>query len=984
MQPQSNKETQNKVNSDRLKRTEAYAEKVRLMFAQTVNDIMALNKRIPNIAEGQMYSFDGDTQKVQNEVERLLRRLQSVCVAAIKSGISLEWAQANSECDKLVSSAFGKKALDGSGKYAGYTNRNDAAMKAFVNRTDKGFDLSSRVWQSVKQLKDEMEVALTVSMGEGASSQEISRNVRKYLNDPDLMFRRFRYKAGEKDIIDPSTGEVTGKEIVWGKKWKKRVLDDNTGKYRWIDYNKNNYPSGQGVYKSSAKNAMRLARTETNMAYRNADFERWQQMDFVLGVRIEPTSHTKKERKKDICDKLAGDYPKDFRFEGWHPQCFCIATPILVSDEEMIAKAEAEDRGEAYQFKAKPIKKCPEGFNQWVVKNGEKIKLSRSMGNEPYFLAHNRAAIDNILNPKASLTPQELAEIRHSERTPEKEKMLKEYWDKKVAAGNELRARKVVLNNRANNILSIAENNGYSEFGIDVTDLKSAIGGGDIAAIAAQTKSLIAKMQSIKRPIIVDAKSTIKTGADYGEFDASELNASISSGKLLAIKKSTETALAAIKAIKAQEDALSDLIPNAHGWHKQFTMAELQGVYTAVKSKISSFPSRLDEKKEKLEFEIGWVEDHKKYKTWAVARDAYKRELTIVKREIQLKSLADDAAKYLKLASLSKSDDLIKLSSGLRTLLSKPDVDLTLASKKVEELKILFNQSKAEEVETIIGKPQKVIRETLDELKARLGDKLPKTLTNLDKTIDKYDAIWRGKNEVKYADEIRQVMQEVFDAHDFGMNIKLDALDKVLSTHFKNTFEVGRSGGYCGSHSTSGPIERTHARLMAAHKLFGINRDKDLLSGQLQRNEYEKYGNLLDHNIAESLKKNTATWYGAIEVRFKKDKVIATWTAADSLGGTYQPTLVSDPRSSSFDSREAVPLKGAVINDLNDFKKKYINTYLELQYHGDLTPDCVESISFPYDLLSYMYSNDYKIALKWKAKGVKIFYINDEGNLKSL
>lgn len=119
-------------------------------------------------------------------------------------------------------------------------------------------------------------------------------------------------------------------------------------------------------------------------------------------------------------------------------------------------------------------------------------------------------------------------------------------------------------------------------------------------------------------------------------------------------------------------------------------------------------------------------------------------------------------------------------------------------------------------------------------------------------------------------------------------------------------------------------------------------------------------------------------------MRFKKDKVIATWTAADSLGGTYQPTLVSDPRSSSFDSREAVPLKGAVINDLNDFKKKYINTYLELQYHGDLTPDCVESISFPYDLLSYMYSNDYKIALKWKAKGVKIFYINDEGNLKSL
>ena len=32
---------------------------------------------------------------------------------------------------------------------------------------------------------------------------------------------------------------------------------------------------GEGVYKSSARNAMRVARTKTNMAYRKADNERW-------------------------------------------------------------------------------------------------------------------------------------------------------------------------------------------------------------------------------------------------------------------------------------------------------------------------------------------------------------------------------------------------------------------------------------------------------------------------------------------------------------------------------------------------------------------------------------------------------------------------------------------------------------------------------------------------------------------------------------
>lgn len=35
-------------------------------------------------------------------------------------------------------------------------------------------------------------------------------------------------------------------------------------------------------------------------------------------------------------DKLRfEDYPKDFKFEGWHPQCFCYVTPILVSEDEM-------------------------------------------------------------------------------------------------------------------------------------------------------------------------------------------------------------------------------------------------------------------------------------------------------------------------------------------------------------------------------------------------------------------------------------------------------------------------------------------------------------------------------------------------------------------------------------------------------------------------------------------------------------------------
>lgn len=389
----------------RVKRTEAYAERVRLLFATTVNEILALNKSVPQLGEGEMFSFDAESAKKQKEVERLLRQLHSVATMAIENGIRLEWAQANVECDKLVQSCFGKKVLE-SPEFTAWTQRNKSAMSAFINRSENGLNLSQRVWKSVRQLRDEMEVAITVSVGEGESAASMSRKVRQYLNDPDLMFRRFRYK-------DPETGE-------WKRKWKKRIKDPATGKVKWIDYDKSSYQdewTGPGYYKSSAQNAMRVARTETNIAYRRADQARWEQMDFVLGQRVQLSgSHP----KKDICDKLAGDYPPDFVFDGWHPQCFCFVTPILVDEDEMQKVTEAFLRGETYVPKGKRIKDYPENFKSWVRENEENIAAARERGTEPYFIRNNAAAINDILDPAPKrLSPLEIAERRHEARTPE-------------------------------------------------------------------------------------------------------------------------------------------------------------------------------------------------------------------------------------------------------------------------------------------------------------------------------------------------------------------------------------------------------------------------------------------------------------------------------------------------------------------------------------------------------------------------------------
>ena len=384
-----------KETEARIKRTEAYAEKVRLLFAQTVNDILALNKTMPELDDGVMFSFDGESMKKQKEVEALLRRLHSAVTLAIREGVDVEWSKANAEADRLIKSVFGRKVLD-SPEFTAWTRRNTEARDAFLARSEKGLNLSDRVWKSVNQLRDEMEVAITVSIGEGKSASAMSREVRQYLNDPDLMFRRFRYKKGEDDGGNP----------IYGRKWKKRVKDEATGQYRWIDYDRDSYPTGQGVYKSSAKNAMRLTRTETNMAYRRADHERWMQMDFVIGQRIQ-TAHDHKE--KDICDKLKGDYPKDFVFDGWHPQCFCFATPILLDDRYTDSMEDMFLRGEDWEGEIRKraeehsIRELPDSFKRWVSENSEKIAASRKRGTEPYFLRENRAAVDGILGKKQSV-----------------------------------------------------------------------------------------------------------------------------------------------------------------------------------------------------------------------------------------------------------------------------------------------------------------------------------------------------------------------------------------------------------------------------------------------------------------------------------------------------------------------------------------------------------------------------------------------------
>lgn len=372
-------------------RTEHYADNVRRLYATATDELLKLSAMKASNGVSAAFSFS-DNKRLSEQANAILRALYSGVYNEIKGGVIAEWGNANKSCDALITSIFGRKVKEDN-HYARFFARNKESVDAFFKRKSEygGLNLSQRVWKYVGDFKTEMEMALSVAMGEGKSAATISREVRKYLQRPDMMFRRFRVKTGEQDIFD-ADGNVIGKEPVYGRVWKRKVVDAVTGNVSWQTVNLKDYSFGRGVYRSSYKNAMRLARTETNMAYRTADQERWRQLDFVIGYRVVLSDN---HPEPDICNDLSarrgekgsrGVYPKDFVFKGWHPQCRCYVVPILADEKEFDKIQEAILNDEPIPESKSVIREPNKYFQDWWMKNKKRVSEAQSL---PYWVKDN-------------------------------------------------------------------------------------------------------------------------------------------------------------------------------------------------------------------------------------------------------------------------------------------------------------------------------------------------------------------------------------------------------------------------------------------------------------------------------------------------------------------------------------------------------------------------------------------------------------------
>lgn len=336
-----------------LSRQEKFTREQRIIFDRVARSIANLiNKPEIRFTKGSM-NFP---PYIRREITKIITVFHDDTLKLMEDYTTEAWQISNTKNDAIVSNYL-KVLGKATGVEAGqYFLKNTSALEGFLSGKHGTETLSESVWKVARQLRGEMEIHLGLGITNGDSADKISQRIRQYLNNPEALFRRVR---------DKETGRLMASRAMAA------------------------YHPGQGIYRSAYKNAVRVARSTTNMAYLMSDHIRWGQMDMVIGKRISLSASHPDYNFPEICELCEGDYPKDFIWTGWHPQCLCNQTPILSDEKDFLKYLETGKK-----TPPKMITKYPSEFVRFAKNNYEKFSGYKSV---PFWLEDNKELIEEMI-----------------------------------------------------------------------------------------------------------------------------------------------------------------------------------------------------------------------------------------------------------------------------------------------------------------------------------------------------------------------------------------------------------------------------------------------------------------------------------------------------------------------------------------------------------------------------------------------------------
>ena len=342
-----------------IKRINKYLLSINGLYDELIREIVLLVIQL-RVAD-KMFRFK-DYQRISKQVDEAFKTYRTNLNNSVKVYSATEWDFANKKIDGIltdklnaVKSKIPLDTYENKLRELANQSQNKSAFESFQTRKKGKFTTSERVWNIAGQARENLELAIDVALKEGMSAQELARAIKGNLNNPDALFRKVRDKHGN------------------------LVLSQNAKTFN----------PGQGVYRSAHKNALRMASNEINMAYRESEQIRISKNPDVVGIEI----HLSPQHSvRDLCDDLAGRYPKDFQWNAWHPQCKCHRRTVLKSDEEFIN--ELNNNLELPPESSKNfVKSPPKEFDKWISDNADKME---NWKRKPSFLTDNEKFVKKV------------------------------------------------------------------------------------------------------------------------------------------------------------------------------------------------------------------------------------------------------------------------------------------------------------------------------------------------------------------------------------------------------------------------------------------------------------------------------------------------------------------------------------------------------------------------------------------------------------
>lgn len=232
--------------------------------------------------------------------------------------------------------------------------------------------------------------------------------------------------------------------------------------------------------------------------------------------------------------------------------------------------------------------------------------------------------------------------------------------------------------------------------------------------------------------------------------------------------------------------------------------------------------------------------------------------------------------------------------------------------------------------------------------------------------------------------ETADMLTEVFDKGAYRVARSPDSFGGIIENGYKSQIETGTGG--------RGAFLSKTARKNVSNKMYG--------HGGLADNEYEKCGYLGFEDEAEDYEDDAHPFYGDITYTFKKDRMKdrVTYTFGDSLNrdhalrsagyGGSNPTI--EGMSALYDDDDVRRIletyKSYKRGDISysemfkEIREGASNNYIELQYHGPVTVEDIEKVSFQNErdlksAFSQMSSSQRKrVIKKLKDNGVGLIY----------